>query len=92
MNISIKGFKIISILEAISFLVLLAIAMSLKYIWDLPQMVKIVGMLHGVLFLLYVAGAVYISSILKWKTKQLVVAVLCSVIPFGPFYVEHNYL
>lgn len=66
--------------------------MPLKYIWDLPQMVQIVGMAHGVLFLLYIAGAVYVSQLLKWTTKQLVIAVACSLIPFGPFYVERNYL
>jgi integral membrane protein len=89
---SVKTFKIISTLEAISFLVLLLIAMPLKYIWEMPEMVQIVGMAHGVLFLLYVAGAVYISQILNWKTKTLFIVVLCSIIPFGPFYVERNYL
>jgi integral membrane protein len=89
---TIKSFKIISTLEAISFLVLLGIAMPLKYIWELPQMVSIVGMAHGVLFLLYIAGAVYVSQKLNWSLKKLIVAVACSVIPFGPFYVERNYL
>ncbi|GHC51625.1 DUF3817 domain-containing protein [Ulvibacter litoralis] len=92
MEKTIKTFKIISTLEAISFLVLLGIAMPLKYIWNLPEMVRIVGMAHGVLFLLYVAGAVYVSQLLNWSIKKLVIAVLCSVLPFGPFYVEKNYL
>lgn len=92
MRKTIKTFKIISTLEAISFLVLLGIAMPLKYIWDLPQLVRIVGMLHGVLFLLYIAGAVYVSQLLNWSTKQLIIAVLCSILPFGPIYVERNYL
>jgi integral membrane protein len=89
---SVRTFKIISVLEAISFLVLLCIAMPLKYIWDLPQMVQTVGMAHGVLFLLYITSAVYISQRLNWSTKKLVIAVLCSVLPFGPFYIERNYL
>jgi integral membrane protein len=89
---SVKTFKIISTLEAISFLLLLGIAMPLKYIWDLPQMVQTVGMAHGVLFLLYIAGAVYISQKLNWTIKQLAVAVFCSVLPFGPFYIERKYL
>ena len=92
MEKSVRTFKIISVLEAISFLVLLCIAMPLKYIWDLPQMVQTVGMAHGVLFLLYITSAVYISQRLNWSTKKLVIAVLCSVLPFGPFYIERNYL
>jgi len=89
---TIKTFKIISTLEAISFLLLLGIAMPLKYIYDLPQMVQTVGMAHGVLFLLYIAGAVFISQKLNWTIKQLAIAVFCSILPFGPFYVERNYL
>ncbi len=89
---SVKTFKIISTLEALSFLLLLGIAMPLKYIWEMPQMVQTVGMTHGVLFLLYIAGTVYISQKLNWSFKKLAIAVLCSVIPFGPFYVERKYL
>lgn len=55
-------------------------------------MVQTVGMAHGVLFLLYLAGAVYVSQKLEWSLGKLGVAVVCSVLPFGPFYVERNYL
>jgi len=89
---TIKTFKIISTLEAISFLLLLGIAMPLKYIWDLPQMVQTVGMAHGVLFLLYIAGAVFISQKLNWTIRQLAIAIFCSILPLGPFYVERKYL
>lgn len=89
---AVKIFRIISTLEGISFLVLLGIAMPLKYLMDLPQMVQIVGMAHGVLFLLYIAGAVYISQLLGWSYKTLAIVILCSLIPFGPFYVDKKYL
>ena len=79
-------------MEAISFLVLLGIAMPLKYIWDLPQMVQVVGMAHGVLFVLYIAGAIYMQQLLQWSFRTLVIVVLCSILPFGPFYAEKKYL
>lgn len=82
----------ISTLEGISFLVLLGIAMPLKYIWDMPQMVQMVGMAHGILFVLYVMGAIYMFKKLNWTTAQLFIAIMCSVLPFGPFYVERKYL
>ncbi|MAP54898.1 DUF3817 domain-containing protein [Altibacter sp.] len=91
-NLSVKTFKIISTLEAISFLVLLGIAMPLKYIWDLPQMVQIVGMAHGILFILYLIGAYYMFEKLQWSVRTLLIVMGCSVIPFGPFYVEKKYL
>ena len=92
MDISVKSFKIISTLEAISFLVLLGIAMPLKYIWEMPQMVQWVGMAHGLLFILYIVGAVFISKKLNWSLKTLIIVMACSVLPFGPFYAERKYL
>ncbi len=92
MDLSVKSFRIISTLEAISFLVLLGIAMPLKYIWDMPQMVQIVGMAHGVLFVLYVAGAFYMFKKLNWSFGDLFIVIACSILPFGPFYVERKYL
>lgn len=92
MDKSIKAFRIISTLEAISFLVLLGIAMPLKYIWDMPQMVQTVGMAHGVLFCLYVGGAFYMYKKLNWTIMELLIVILCSVLPFGPFYADRKYL
>jgi integral membrane protein len=88
----VKIFRWISIFEGISFLVLLLIAMPLKYIWDAPEMVRIVGMAHGWLFVAYIAGAFYLFKPLKWKTKTLAIVCLSSVLPLGPFYVEKKYL
>lgn len=92
MDKQIKAFKIISTLEAISFLVLLLIAMPLKYAFNMPEYVRIVGSFHGLLFVLYVLGALWMYKRLNWNIKMLIIAVLCSVIPFGPFYVEKKYL
>jgi integral membrane protein len=88
----ISAFKIISYLEAISFLVLLFIAMPLKYMYELPQYVSVVGMAHGVLFVLYLVGAYYLYETLNWKFKVLGVFVICSILPFGPFYADRKYL
>lgn len=92
MTKSIKAFKVIGVFEAISYLLLLGIAMPLKYIWDKPEMVSSVGMAHGVLFIAYVAMAVYISTVLKWNAKTLFIVILCSMLPFGPFYADKKYL
>lgn len=88
----VKIFKWISILEGISYLLLLFIAMPLKYIWEMPEMVRVIGMAHGVLFVLYILGAFYMFRILEWKLSTLFIAFVASVLPFGPFYVEKKYL
>ena len=88
----IKSFKYVSLLEGVSFLVLLGIAMPLKYYYDMPEAVSVVGMAHGVLFVLYVFGAFYMYEKLNWSLKTFGIVVFCSIIPFGPFYVDRNYL
>lgn len=88
----VRTFKWISILEAISFLVLLLIAMPLKYIWDSPEMVRVVGMLHGILFILYIMGSLWLYKPLNWSKSVLAVVWVSSVLPLGPLYVEKKYL
>jgi integral membrane protein len=85
-------FKYVSILEGLSFLLLLFIAMPLKYVWEMPQMVQQIGMAHGVLFIVYVFGAIWLFKPLNWSFKELLIILGCSLIPFGPFYVEKKYL
>ena len=85
-------FKYVSILEGLSFILLLFIAMPLKYIWEMPQMVQQVGMAHGVLFIAYVMGAIWLFKPLNWNFKELLIILGCSLVPFGPFYVEKKYL
>ncbi len=71
---------------------LLFLAMPLKYIFGLPQMVQIVGMAHGVLFIAYLVGAFIMFKPMNWSNKTLFIVIGCSVLPFGPFYVENKYL
>ena len=92
MNLSIKSFKIISVLEALSFLILLGIAMPLKYMAGIPEPVSIFGMAHGVLFILYIIGAFFMKEKLNWPIQTLLIVILCSVLPFGPFYADRKYL
>lgn len=87
-----KSFKWVALAEGLSLLVLLFIAMPLKYIWEDPTWVKIIGMIHGVLFIAYVAWAIWLYMALKWSVKTFVIVVVASIIPFGTFYVEKKYL
>lgn len=92
MENSVKAFRLISSMEAISFLVLLGIAMPLKYIWDMPGMVQSIGWIHGLLFVLYIIGALVMYKKFKWSLSILAIVMLCSLLPFGPFYAERKYL
>ncbi len=87
-----KGFIITGWFEGVSLLLLLFVAMPMKYIWGNPQMVKIVGMAHGILFVLYILGAIILFSEENWSLKKLGLAGVLSSIPFGTFIFERKYL
>lgn len=88
----IKIFKVVSFLEAISFLLLLFVAMPLKYVYDMPEYVRVIGMAHGILFVVYLLGSYWMYEKLNWSLKTLLVVCICSVLPFGPFYADKKYL
>ena len=88
----IKAFRIITLLEGFSLLVLLFLAMPLKYIWNLPQMVQVVGMVHGILFLLFVVLAIIVFNELKWSLKTFGIVMFASLIPFGAIYIDKKHL
>ena len=83
-----KLFRIIALAEGISFLILLCIAMPLKYFADLPEAVKFTGMAHGILFVAYVIFAWEVMNQLNKNWSWFFKAVFYSVIPFGAFYME----
>lgn len=78
--------------EGISFLLLLGVAMPLKYIWQLPLAVEVIGMAHGLLFIAYELLAIRLKSVNDWTLSQWLIIALCALLPFGPFYVEKKYL
>lgn len=86
------AFRIISFLEGVSYLLLLFIATPIKYLQGDASYVKLLGMPHGILFMLYVVLAVVIQKEMKWKNKTLGIVLLCSIIPFGTFYVDKRFL
>ena len=86
-----KRFYIIGIAEAISFIVLLGIAMPLKYMAGFPQAVSVVGMAHGVLFMLYLYVAYDCWQTFKWPFKTFALAGIASVLPFGPIWFHKKY-
>jgi integral membrane protein len=80
--------RIIGFLEGVSFLVLLFIAMPLKYAFDMPTMVKKVGMMHGLLFVLYVMAVVIAKVEKDWSMGKTGLALLVSFVPFGTFWAD----
>lgn len=87
-----RFFKIIAFLEGVSLLLLLFVAMPLKYMYDKPEMVRMVGMAHGLLFIGYIVLASMLKMEENWSMKKFLIVCVASVIPFGTFYVEKKIL
>ena len=84
---AIGRLRIIAFLEGCSFL-LLGFTMILKYHYSMPQPNYIVGLAHGVLFILYVILLLQVSFKHRWNFLKIVIAFVASLIPFGTFYAD----
>lgn len=86
----IRRFRLTALAEGSSFLVLLCIAMPIKYLMGMPRVVTIVGAIHGILFLLYVAQLAKLRTTHQWDDKFSFYAFLASLLPFGPFIFDKH--
>ncbi len=85
-------FRLISFVEGISYIILLFVAMPLKYGFDMPEVVRVVGMAHGVLFMAYMVWAALAVVEQRWNWGMYGWLFLVSIIPFGTFYSEKHWL
>ena len=88
----IRRFRSWAIAEGWSFLILLFVAMPLKYLADQPIAVKVVGWAHGILFIGYWITAIPLFTKLKWDGERIVGLGLASILPFGTFVLERRWL
>jgi integral membrane protein len=80
--------RVVAFLEGLSFLILLGVAMPLKYLAGQPQWVRGVGMTHGLLFMAYVALVWAVMMEKDWTPGKTMAALVASVLPFGTFWAE----
>jgi len=79
-----------ALIEGGSFLALLFLAMPLKYIWEHPMAVRIVGAVHGGLWLAFCVMLVYATIIARWPLGRAALLFVAALIPFGPWLVDRR--
>ena len=84
----INFFRIIALLEGISYVLLLFIAVPIKYAYGEALFVKILGMPHGLLFMIYILLTIVLVFKNNWIKKNFFYVIAASVIPFGTFIVD----
>jgi integral membrane protein len=87
---TLKRFRRTAIWEGVSFLLLLGIAMPIKYGLGNPIPVKVVGMTHGILFIAYVIFLIQAAMQYSWPFKKVCLAFVASIVPFGPFLFDRR--
>jgi len=86
----IKRFRMTALAEGSSFLLLLCLAMPMKYMMGMPRVVTVVGAIHGILFLLYVGQLAKLRATYQWDNKFSLFAFIASLLPFGPFVFDKH--
>ncbi len=81
-------FRAISLLEGVSYVVLMGIAMPLKYLAGQPLAVRIVGGIHGGLFVLFVIALVAAARAHRWSVRTMAIAMVAALLPLGAFWLE----
>jgi len=83
-------FRLVSLAEGISFLLLLFVAMPIKYIGHEPGAVRVAGMAHGLLFVVFLITLMHAAIDRSWRLPRVLLALLASVLPFGAFVLERT--
>ena len=88
---AVRRLRLVGIAEGISFLVLLLVAMPLKYFFEFPLAVKLVGWAHGMLFILYIIAVMLAIRAMKWRWIDVLVALAASLVPAGTLFLDRSW-
>ena len=83
-------YRVIAYIVGVMLLVLLFVAMPLKYLADDPSAMDVVGPLHGFLYVIYLLGTFDLFRRVRWPLPRLILMALAGTIPFLSFYAERK--
>lgn len=85
---SIRVLRLATLLEGVSLLALVLVAMPMKYALGYPLAVRITGSIHGLLFLWFAASLVAAHAEHEWRLSRSAKLLIGAIVPFGFLYVE----
>lgn len=85
-------YRLTAFLEGVSYILLLLIAVPIKYLLNEAFYVKMLGMPHGILFILYILFSIIAKIKYNWNFRKFLVISIASLVPFGTFYIDKKYL
>jgi integral membrane protein len=87
---ALERLRLVAKIEGVSFLILLGVAMPLKYAAGLPIAVKLVGWAHGVLFIMFVLALWGARRDAKLPLRLSAQVFVAALLPFGPFVIDRR--
>jgi len=85
-------FRVVALLEGLSYILLMTIGLYFKYQLNDDAYVKLLGMPHGLLFILYISIAFLLRKQEQWSFINFAIILFASLIPLETFYVDRKYL
>ena len=87
---SLKRFRVLALLVGTGLLVLVFVAMPLRYLGDRPAFSHAFSPLHGFVFLVYLAAVADLGRRARWSLRRMVLVMLAGTVPFLSFVVERR--
>jgi integral membrane protein len=90
MTAALKRYRVVAYIVGVLLLVLVGVAMPLKYFADRPTMVAVVGPIHGFVYMVYLVTVIDLASRMRWPWRRGILVALAGTIPFLSFVAEHR--
>lgn len=86
----VRQFRVVSLLEGLSYVALMGVAMPLKYAAGVPHVSRAVGMVHGLLFVVFLVALARVVWEEDWNAKAIIIAIVAAILPLGAFWLERR--
>ncbi|MCA8949739.1 MAG: DUF3817 domain-containing protein [Planctomycetes bacterium] len=87
----VRFLRVANFVEAVSYIVLVFVAMPLKYVWHEPLAVKVFGWVHGILFAIFCLGLVRVVFDAAWPARRTIGVFGAALLPIVPFFVDRRF-
>lgn len=84
-------FRVVSLVEGVSYIVLVGVAMPLKYFAGNTTAVPLVGRVHGGLFVVFMIALASVALADRWSRREVAIAFVAAMLPFGAFWLERRF-
>jgi integral membrane protein len=85
-----RAYRVMAWVTGTGLVILVFVAMPLKYFWGQPMLVSIVGMLHGFFYMAYIVCTLVLAERCRWRPLDALVILACGTIPLASFFAERR--